>query len=466
MRSIHKSLSLLAIMIIVCEASAMAEDPKNPAVQAAADAKTIAEAERDTAKAKLDKAKADSELAGIEAKSKSQNAQAVAEAEKAVFDKEKAAADAKAAAIAADQAATKASFGSISANSVTSGEVTAGSKAGLTEATILASRALESIVKQIATKIASVADPIAVIPGNQLARTFDYEIYSLNKSSVDGLFKQSNAEYIDVNKECEIFFSPERSDGGPEAGPGALITGVGAALDAASKIASFFQSTYTFANVEVQGIDNALFATALAGAIAETPQVKRDGKTSTRTVYLPTLAGSEQSAAITMNELKSLSEARIAVANKTIRIESCVARLTTAAAKEKNAARKTKIESAIASANKYVAGSKAATKAYDDFITSLAAEESGKSKLVSIINGRALSEILKTTNLLKLFVDIKMQGGGSYTRRNLWNFLGAQPFFVTGGVVASYALVDKDGKVVSSGQFGGHSGYKSVGRIN
>ncbi len=451
MKFVSGFFSACLLLVVLNGGASMAADNPDPAVKAAADAKAIAEAERDAAKARLDKAKAEAELAAIDATTAANNAGAIAAAEKAGYDKDKAAADAKAAAIAAEQAAVKAKFGSISANSVTAGEVTAGTNAGLTEATILASRALDVL----AAAAAQVVDrDVIILTGNTKPQTGNYRLYKFKHRMTTTLFQQANLASTQAETAYNDYVNRQPVvSGGQAESVGAIVTGVGAALDAASKIASFFQTTYKFDNIPVQGIDDDLFAAAVAGKIVG------------HAAYLPGRMTSSAGADAIFVELETIANARLSSASRQATGEARLEALQATAEKAKDAGAKRELKSLIDGTIRAIAAEKAASKAFDDFFAALSASEGGKPAIGTIIEERNVADLLGR-GLSSLYLKVNMQGGGSYTRKSLWNFLGAQPFFVTGGVVANYVLTDADGKVIKSGNLAKHAGYHSVGDIN
>ena len=233
----------------------------------------------------------------------------------------------------------------------------------------------------------------------------------------------------------------------------AAITGAGAVLDAASKIASFFQTSYKFDDVTVAGLTDNLLAAAVAG------------KVSGHDAYLPDRMTDSTGATTIFGELSSAVDKRLkSGANQAIgevSLEQLSGMLKAAKAEKEKAA----VQTVIDMYTRSVADEKAAAKAFDDFYTALSVSDAGKTTIARIIEQKNLADLLGR-GFPALYLNVSMQGGTNYTRKSLWNFLGAQPFFVSGGVVVNWVMVDKGGKVLGSGVEAGHSGYKSVGQLD
>jgi hypothetical protein len=64
--------------------------------------------------------------------------------------------------------------------------------------------------------------------------------------------------------------------------------------------------------------------------------------------------------------------------------------------------------------------------------------------LGTILQQKAGYDVAKAGGVL--FVKMHSAGGAFYTKKNLWSALGAMPFYVSGGVVASYSYVHGDSR--------------------
>ena len=102
---------------------------------------------------------------------------------------------------------------------------------------------------------------------------------------------------------------------------------------------------------------------------------------------------------------------------------------------------------------------KVAIDLYDSFFNKLTmVDDKGVALLTNVIREWVVAEVLKDNFLL--LVKLQKSGGGYYTKKNMWMFLGGMPFFHMGGVVASFVLLDgKTGVVRKSGVVPVHGGF-------
>jgi hypothetical protein len=70
---------------------------------------------------------------------------------------------------------------------------------------------------------------------------------------------------------------------------------------------------------------------------------------------------------------------------------------------------------------------------------------------------------LQAADSYLLIVKVNKAGGSHYVEKNLWTTFGAMPFYVMGGVISSFSLLEgKTGDLIASGAIPIHSGYKSA----
>ncbi|MBS1133053.1 MAG: hypothetical protein H6R02_194 [Burkholderiaceae bacterium] len=95
----------------------------------------------------------------------------------------------------------------------------------------------------------------------------------------------------------------------------------------------------------------------------------------------------------------------------------------------------------------------------------IAPDDKGTSAIATIVRQGAIKQPLDAGAGL-LVVELHKVSATGYSKKNLWSSLGANPFFVMGGAVASYVLVNgKTGEVLSA-QLLPHSGaYLSVSEV-
>jgi hypothetical protein len=108
---------------------------------------------------------------------------------------------------------------------------------------------------------------------------------------------------------------------------------------------------------------------------------------------------------------------------------------------------------------------KAITKS-EEFISALSvADAKGVAPITKIALEKAICDELKGEEALALVLDVRAMVGGYYTKKNLFTFLGGMPFYVMGGAVVTYYLVDKKGKVKKAGLVPVHGGYAPVQEV-
>lgn len=130
--------------------------------------------------------------------------------------------------------------------------------------------------------------------------------------------------------------------------------------------------------------------------------------------------------------------------------------------KTKNAKRKQTLTEIVAGYTRASDAYTAAQKRFDELVASLAAVTDGVPLAVHIADEKTVSEKLEAGSRL-VFLRLNTPAGGRYTRKNLWTFFGTMPFYVSGGVIASYVVVDPNtGGVLTAGQQTVHSGYHKL----
>ncbi|GGB55789.1 hypothetical protein [Blastomonas aquatica] len=125
---------------------------------------------------------------------------------------------------------------------------------------------------------------------------------------------------------------------------------------------------------------------------------------------------------------------------------------------------------------------KAALDKWSGHVTAITAARASYAQLVAQLNGKDGEAVLPINQVVNEAATVKLLGnrglaltlsvesaaGGYYSRKALWNVfnIGGPPFFVSGGVVVSFAVVrPSDQRVVASGLFSCHSGYVQVNKV-
>lgn len=435
----------LACALLCSSGVTMADD--SPALTALKDQLAQAQAQRDIAQAKLAQTQAEQQMQS--SVMDAQNAKATADAQTSAANQQKAASDAQASAIAAQQAAEKAKWGSVTGSGL-SGDVTVNTGAGNAEATLLAALAVNNAAVAIGKDVANAnkdGKDIVLFTGNQSPDLSHWRTFRNTLRIVSDGFDRASAAKAQADaaaKQVTI-----KAAAGIEA-VGAAITGIGAGLDALSKIGSYFQSSYTVAGATVSNVDDDLLAVSVAKGIPRAFFPARWTPTGGEEIaaLVQPLAAMREDAATTLKTMQSQSQ-----------------KYKGAADKESDASSKAKLQAVASAYDRAVDSHTAALKAYDDMITNLFTDKGGVALAVLVANEKWISDKM-ASGALGLIVHLHSAAGANYTKKNLWTFFGGMPFYVMGGAVCSYVLINgADGRVVSAGQFPLHSGYYKINDV-
>ncbi len=93
-------------------------------------------------------------------------------------------------------------------------------------------------------------------------------------------------------------------------------------------------------------------------------------------------------------------------------------------------------------------------------------DDKGNSPIGTIILQSSIKGKLQEDKVGLVIIELHKVTGTGYTKKNLWSSLGCNPFYVMGGAVASYMMLNgKTGKVLSSSLLPTHGGYHSVSDV-
>ena len=372
----------------------------------------------------------------------------------AVAIQQKAVADAQAASIAAEQAATKAQFGSVTANSVSNPTVTVGTSAGTGEASLLSARSVSRIGTRIATDLADkCAKGCVIFSGAARPTLVNFRSFTIRQTIIAGLFTRAKSD-TEAADELWNALGAKALNEPPTKGVeavGAALTGAGAILDSVAKLGSFFKTDYDVANLVV-AVDDDLLVASVAHSLSGG-------------VYIPGrwLPSSDSDSLMTL--LKQQATARSESTVRLARAQSRTALLQERAKGEKEASAKAKLERVIVDYAQAIASEQLAQTSYDQFLTALATADPAGVPLAAKVLDEALINAKISGGANILFLKVHSATGGSYTKKNIWTFFGGMPFFISGGAVASYLLLDKDGKVLASNQLQVHGGYLRATKV-
>jgi hypothetical protein len=435
------------------KALAAAESPSDPEKKAVEDKLAAVNAAKSLADAQ--KAAADSQKA-LEAataapdpgKKALDDKLAAAKAAKDLADAQKAAADAGKAQSESSLAAFKAKFGEVPASGFT-GDVTLKDKAGVTEAALLAAKAVNTAAKVIVDALpAQTANQTillyaaAEIPNFQALMAFRAQTSLVSKAFADARTASTDADAA----------APEPGRFEMEAVPIAAAAGLG--LDAVNKLLGFFRTDFTVGGIDV-ALEDSILVHSLAGLIV--------GAGKNLSVQLPSIynpgALADTGAGI-ISKLTGLSLLKETTLDRVKHHDTISARFTADADKETDATRKAALLENAKTHKDATGGLKAAAAFYDGFLGKLtAADDKGVVPLTNVIREGVIADALANGNLLML-VKIQKSGGAFYTKKNILTALGSMPFFHMGGVVASFVLLEgRTGNVLKSGVAPVHGGF-------
>lgn len=356
--------------------------------------------------------------------------QAQAEAEKAQYE--------------AALAAAKAKIGDIQASGYT-GSTEIGDKAGNAEALLLGTVAVNEIASKFTTSIINKAKPSGITklllftsqttPDFQALLAFNAQFSAL--------------EYAKKNAEL----STEGVKYGLQVEPSSLAT-VGLGLDAINKLLSFFKTDYSFKGIEIESTDSMLLS-ALAGDLQ-----LRGIDVEIPSLYHPAALGKVD---IVLDQINKLYGWGLQAKQRVNAYEIEQGKI------EKQLALNPKDDVAKEQLTKVKEALdiwKVLAERIDSWAKQIAgADDKGSIPLASIISQAAIKTELNSGAGF-VVVQLKKVAGTSYTKKNLWSSLGANPFYVMGGAVASMtAFKGKEGTVFASALVPWHGGYHSVSDI-
>ena len=385
-------------------------------------------------------------------------AQVQAETQKAIYDAEKAKYD-------AETAAANAKVGSLS-NYSTSGTIDVGANSGKLETTLMYSEAARAIGKLIVTStnlkgLCKDSKPL-IVTGSTDHLQFDaYDAFDAQSLSIEGQLIAATSETLPPRKEV--------TKKGVVTSGVSGIAAVGTLLNVAGNL---FRSDYKLSGIDITPDDTLLIAAVVAAAreptaaraIAKDPAsakqptaenvVANDAAPACRIIvpgiYLAKSVDANNPAIKTLSALADLREN----ANRQLSQDtSQVSDAQTKAAALKDAAAE-QMKNEAARYTQRIADLTAAIKRFDDFQTKLGTTDDKGIVPMAVIARQAKLAGMAHTGLL-LSVKANFAGGSQYAKKNFWTFLGSMPFSVSGGAVASFALVDgSDGSVLASGVLG------------
>lgn len=358
-------------------------------------------------------------------------------AEKAEAELAEQVAKAKKAAIEAKDAAAKAAIGTIPDAPEPKGSVTVKENGGRSEAMLMAARAATRAAVTIADEVRAVpvTGPVILLIGMEPPSRAAWAQFDLGARLLADQFERAAALMTATRNRFPA--------GAPAEIAIESLTPIGAGIEAAAKLAQFFQGEYT-----VQGIAIDANSTALATALA---MRLRD-----RALIVPALypAPTPEADAALFARLTQLADASaIARGDATEAEAQAVATAGTPAASA--------FTRAAAAARDVLA-------AYDAFMTrQAAADDKGVVLIERVRREHGVDALLARPGAVALMIEHDAALGGLYTVRNLWTIFGGPPVHVMGGAIASYLMVRAaDGVVLAGGTIPIHGGYRTLSGID
>jgi hypothetical protein len=404
--------------------------------------KAKAEAERDLAKKQIEQLQAELNVAKADP---GNGSKAAVEAQTVIFNAQKA--EAAAAAVNAQVAAEKARFGSIAGTDL--GSTTVESGAGGAEAGLLAAAAIDrasSSIKAVLEAANPDAKPYIIFTGLQRPSFGDYRLFEVKVDIVGAAYRRADDARTQADAVAGASASATLL---PEVAISGAVTAVGAAMEVLKNLGSYFRADYKFSSATVSGVDADLLAVSLAGKLKNCSYPAR---------WSPAVEVGE-----IYRLLGGLSTRRDSATQELTRMLSAQKRWADdAAAVAADATEKQKLQDI---ANLYQTAAElysSANKAFDDLFASLAEVDAAGTVLVTrIAEQKAISAAL-ADGALAVLVQVAGASGTAFTKKDLWTFFGGAPFYVSGGAIASFLVVDVKGSVKAAGQHRVHSGFIKV----
>ena len=405
--------------------------------------KEDAEAQRDAFKAQLEAelARRAYEAALDPAKQTEAAQVAAVKTAKDTADAQTATANAQKAQSEAELAALKKRFGDFQGSGIGGAAEVTGS-AGSAEATLLGSVAVNRIATHFADSLKSSKLPSdfvfvtsTTVPDFQALTAFEVQFLAI-KTAID------TAKLITSVKPEENAAMQTES-----------VATIGLGLDAVSKILSFAKTDYKFVNFELSSTDSMLMR-ALAGMLS-----------GVKTVQIPAVYVADVTAATNqvMTRAGEINKGAVEAKGRIKFYEAAQVEFEKRLVATPN---DPTLKEGLQKAKTSLATWKAVSEAVDAWSKQLtAADDKGNSLIATVARQSAIRRKLDAGAAM-VIIELHKVAGTGYTKKNLWSSLGANPFFVMGGAVASYVVLDGvTGTVLDAQLQPFHGGYYSISDV-
>jgi hypothetical protein len=431
--------------------------PQEPAATAGQLQEQIDAIKKQTDLLEAQKKLLEAQKALTDAQKPSTNAEEIATAKAAreMADAQKALLDSKKAQSEAELAAFKASLGEVPSSGI-SGAVDAKENAGELEAALLAMKAIEEIAGTISGRVRKLA-----ADGSRIVVVAAAEVPSFSSLIA---YDTEVAVVREVLKGAIAAAAPKTEAPGakPEAVP--LLGAAGVALDATSKLLSFFKSDFVVKGVTLE-LPDSVALNAVADELARPAQAGNGTAFEVRvpTIYDPAMLAS--AADFFIKDIGELSKLRGEAQTLVTQGSAQLADLKKAFDAASDTTTKAAFEQQLALKTKLVSGLQSAIALMDAWYTKLGTPDSkGVSALVTVAREKAIAGSIGEG--LLLVVKVQKAGGGVMTKKNLWTFFGGMPLYHMGGAAVTFTLIDgKTGVVKASGVIPVHGGFVKAGDL-
>ncbi|HYE88552.1 MAG TPA: hypothetical protein VEA16_19455 [Vicinamibacterales bacterium] len=341
-------------------------------------------------------------------------------------------------------------IGTVSNASYT-GAVELKDKAGMLEAKLLATKAIDQAATRIAGEVVSAAArlrkdksevTIVLAPGSSFRSPERLAVYKFRVETLNRIFDR---------------VLPAPKPGDRLEGAIAVPAFASAGLEAAGKLLSFFKTDYSVEGVDVS-LDESAAMYAIAGALSAHEGVR---------VKLPLVHLPEERAKATQQLIDDvtglLTKRQRAAARATLLAAD--ARRAEAELAQAKPEDKADIQAELAGLQSDEAKLKEAISAYDAFVTSLTTPVGtpAREPIADLVADMALERALTVANGSSpglLLIRLEASGGGILLKKNLLTGLGAAPLYHMGGAAISYLFLHgASGEVIRGGTVAQHGGF-------
>jgi hypothetical protein len=349
--------------------------------------------------------------------------EAAENAKKAAFDAKKAALDAQAAEF-------QSRLGSITGQTTIKGEITEGDAPAKPEVLLLTVEAANTAAYNIAEKLEKLLgaeQQVLLVTSIDDLSLAQVNFYDFQRQQID-------RRMVDAAKRLDDLGKPKAGVRTELVPP---VAALGALIDVASKLGSYFLTDYKFGKVEVKLEDEAILYAAAA--------YLRPKLAAPKSIFIPQqLAGGE--AEQLLKELDEPSTHYLSMVAKADVVRASVGQNPAAA-------------EALAAAD-------AAAKLWEGFVTALTTPPTPPAEppIDRILRQKVVKRLLDAKT--PILVLTHQNAGSYYTKKNLWTFLGGPPLYSAAAVTVSYVLLKgSDRQILASGTVPVHSRYTSVSNV-